>query len=117
MNNTLVSVNSSDYGNPVLFMISAISGSAFLIVLCQTLSSVAAVQKVLCWFGRHSLLIMCSHALVLMFIAHGMVLINHFVGLEPVVIDYGKFIVCSLSMVPVCYLINKMNKKHKIKYN
>lgn len=113
--NTLVSVNSSDYGNPLAFFIGAVSGSYFIFVLCQIISRVSLFKNVLAWFGKNSLLIMCTHAIVLMFVAKLLLVVNRFLHLPSVMLDVFKLICCTLLMIPLCSLLNtvkQLRRKH-----
>ena len=100
--NTLVSVNSSDYGNPILFLIGAVSGSYYVIAFCLITCRIRVFEKILSWFGRNSLMIMCSHAIALMFIAKVLLLVNRFVGISFALLDFIKFVCCVLVMVILC---------------
>lgn len=94
--NTIVSVNSSDYGNPVLFLIGAVSGSYYVITFCLITCRISIFEKILSWFGRNSLMIMYGHAIVLMFIAKVLLFANRFVGISSDLLDFTKFrMLCS----------------------
>lgn len=112
MKNTLVSVNSSEYGNPIFFLLGAISGSLFVIFLCQLMCGITVMEKVLSWLGRNSLVIMCTHAIVLAFWAKFLLIINQFVGLQINILDYIKVVGCIGLMVPIC-LLHQMKKEEK----
>lgn len=103
--NALVSVNSSYYGNPLVFLVGAVSGSYFIIFLCQIISRISTVERVLSWFGRNSLTIMCSHAVVLMFIAKMLLVANRFADVSVGLLDFVKFVCCVLAMIPICWLL------------
>ncbi len=107
--NTLVSVNSSDYGNPLIFLVGAVSGSYFVILFCQIISRMSMLERVLSWFGRNSLIIMCSHAIVLMFIAKSLLVANRFVNVSVSLLDLIKFVCCVFAMVPICWFLNKIS--------
>lgn len=108
--NTLVSVNSSDYGNPILFLAGAISGSGFVIFFCQMIRRISILENVLSWFGRNSLTIMCTHVIVMMFISKFLLVANRFVGISVFLLDYIKFLCCVLAMILVCWFIGKVKR-------
>lgn len=99
-NNSLVSVNSSDYANPALFAVGAISGSGFVLSLCQVISGFPAIEQVLAWYGKNSLVIMCTHAIVLLFISKCLVILNRFIGVPNEVLRILEFFFCCLLMIP-----------------
>ena len=104
--NTLVSVNSSDYGNPVAFVVGAVSGSYFVVIFCQVINKVPLLRQAIAWLGKNSLTIMCTHAIVLMLVAKVILVMNSFVGLDAAILDVAKFACCTLVMIPVCWLVN-----------
>lgn len=106
-NNSLVSVNSSDYGNPVLFVLGAVSGSFFIILLCQCLKDVFLFRSVLGWFGKMSQTIMCTHAIVLLFLTKSLLLINHYIGASSGLINVAAFICCVVAVVPICMILKR----------
>lgn len=110
--NTLVSVNSSDYGNPVFFLIGAVSGSYFVILLCQIICRIPALEKVLSWYGRNSLTIMCSHAIVLMFLAKLFLMVKRFIDISNGLLDSAKFVCCVLAMIPLCLLLSAVKVRY-----
>ena len=58
--NSLVDVYCFDYGNPILFVIAAISGTFFLISICKY-----RVMNVFHFFGTNSMIIMGTHQILL----------------------------------------------------
>lgn len=110
--NCLVSVNSSDYGNPIWFLLSSVSGSYFVLLLGQFLCMFRPAKKALAWFGVNSMTIMCVHALVLVFIAKAVVVLNGYLHLGRTVLDLLKFLLCTICMIPVCVVL-KWKKRQK----
>lgn len=111
--NTLVSVNSSDYGNPLAFLAGAVSGSCFAIILCQVMDEIALLRRVLSWLGRNSLTIMCTHAIVLLFVSKVALIVNRFVGLKVTLLHLIEFICCTLVMIPVCWIVDLLKRMQK----
>lgn len=100
--NTPIQVDNSNYGNPVIFLVGAVSGSYFVIFLSQFLCKIPTLEKPLSWLGRNSLTIMCSHAIVLVIVAKLLLIVNRFVGLSAETVDLAKFVCCTAAMVPLC---------------
>ncbi len=117
--NTLVSVNSSDYGNIFLFLISAVSGSYFVIIFCKILSesSISIKNKnfllMRTWnlLGKQSLFILGTHAIILSFIAKGLIVLNYILKFSVITIDYFKFILCLLILIIICYYLDNNRKE------
>lgn len=100
LNPQIVSVNSSEYGNPFCFVISSIFGSLFIIEVSVIFQNSMAVRESLSWYGKNSLLIMCTHALLLPFI-------DRIVSLFRIPINKGYiiFIMCLLIEIPVVIIL------------
>ena len=109
-NNSLVSVNSSDYGNPALFALGAISGSSLVLFLCQAISGISAIERVLAWYGKNSLVIMCTHVIVLLFISKCLVMLNRFTGVPNEVLGILEFFFCCLLMIPCVVCLEFFSK-------
>lgn len=74
--NSSVSVSSSQYGNPFLFLLHSLGGSGFFLCLGEVLESCSLPQRTLSWLGRHSLPIMCTHILVLSVVTKGLLILS-----------------------------------------
>lgn len=115
--NTVVSVSSSEYGNVFLFFISSISGSYFIIILCKIFSESSILDKyinIFTLFGRESMFIMCVHAIILMFIAKVLLILNYILKVSMITIDYMEFALCLLTLIVICYYFDR-REKYKIK--
>ncbi|WP_302162841.1 acyltransferase family protein [uncultured Fusobacterium sp.] len=114
--NTVVSVNSSEYGNIFLFLISAISGSYFIIILCKIFSEFLILDKyinIFTLFGRESMFIMCAHAIILMFIAKALLILNSILKVSMITIDYMEFALCLSTLIVICYYFDRRERNKK----
>jgi acyltransferase len=111
--NTVVSVSSSEYGNVFLFFISSISGSYFIIILCKIFSESSILDKyinIFTLFGRESMFIMCVHAIILMFIAKVLLILNYILKVSMITIEYMEFALCLLTLIVICYYFDRREK-------
>lgn len=106
--NSLVSVNSSEYGNPVLFVLSSFSGSVFVLLLCMELQKIGVIQKVLSWFGINSMTLMCTHVFVLLFAAKGMLLLTSHIPVGIRIRDMVTYIIAVPTCCVLCMVIEKI---------
>lgn len=109
--NSLVSVNSSDYGNPIWFLISSVSGTLFVIFLSQLLSQVKWIEKALSWLGVQSMTIMCTHALLLAVIAKVLVVLNTYLHMNDSALDVVKFLTCTAGSILLCVVVASLKKR------
>lgn len=63
--NSLVSVNSNEFGNIICFFMSSIAGTIAVFIGCKYCSRFSLIRKILAFWGRYSLTLLCSHAFVL----------------------------------------------------
>ncbi len=63
--NSLVSVNSSEYGNIAFFYLSAVMGTLFIFSMCRLLENVRVIVDGLAFLGKRSMDILCMHIFVL----------------------------------------------------
>ena len=99
-NNGIVSMSNSDYGNCVLFLVGAISGSGFVLFLSMILERCENVSKIFNWYGKNSNFILCSHVFVLYAIAIVLRSID--------VINTMQFVFCIISMPFVKWGLERM---------
>jgi len=109
--NSLVSVNSSDYGNPIWFLISSVSGTFFVLFLSQLLSQVKLIEKALSWLGVQSMTIMCTHALLLAVIAKMLVVLNAYLRMNDCALDVVKFLSCTAGTILLCVVVSILKKR------
>ncbi len=101
--NGLVSVNSNEYGNVLAFYISSITGSLFVFAFCILLEKVKYISEFVAWFGKNSMEIMCTHALVLRVLAVCFIYILKF-SVPPII----STLICGLLEIPVVFLLCKI---------
>lgn len=90
------SLNSLQFGNPVLFVVNAFLGSAMILIIACYLHSDSFIQRLLCFYGENSLVVMGSHQ-ILMLLLH-----------IPISERYGMnvlfFVIISVLEVPIVLL-------------
>lgn len=111
--NTLVSVNSSDYGNLLWFLLGSISGSIFVISLSKLIESIKPAKRFLSLFGKQSQIIMCTHAIILLFIDKVvMTVIGKFAS--KTICNIIIFLLCLIVCFLLIYILNSKNKNIKL---
>lgn len=118
-NNQLISVSSSEYGNPIAFLVSSIFGSLFIVSLCLICEKNFLCRKIFSWYGKNSLIIMCSHVILLKIIVKGLQLAGFYVESD-LKCEWFIFILIMVGIVPFCYIVNfmegNMDGKKNISY-
>lgn len=100
--NERVDVINKQYGNIFLFYLGAFSGIAFVIILSSFLSNISIIY----YWGKNSLIILCSHKFFLIFfmLLFNNLGLNSLLQIKFVNLIYTAFILISIS--PLIYFIN-----------
>lgn len=111
--NTPISVSSSQYGDPVLFLLSSLGGSGFILTLGILLEPLPLLRRILSWWGVHSLDVMCIHVFVLMVVTKGLLILSTFFPIRKMLFDALNLTLTLLGVVAFCKVLDFLKFWHK----
>lgn len=93
------------YGNPILFIVAAIFGIIFILLVCQTLPYNIGILSLI---GQQTLSIYCMHGLILSFLKKTFEVVVH-QNIEDVCV--GLQLVASIAVIMVCVTITRLENR------